>query len=133
MPAAGLVIPAIVSVPAVLLASAQDAPTRVMVATWPEVVSVAVQLEKPVGRVMAAPEVGMMKPEGSVTEMVLPTASLPLDEVVKPTVHVEVALAAADPGVKVTADTEVAVMVTADDGLTAVTSWEVATLNPLAT
>jgi len=130
--AAGLVIPAIVSVPAVLFASAQDAPERVIVAVVPEAVSVAEQLEKPVGRVTVAPE-GTVNAEGNVTVIVLPALSFPLEEVVNPTVQVEVALAAVEPAENVTLVGAVAALITtAEDGLVAVVSFEVATLNPLA-
>jgi hypothetical protein len=71
--AAGFVIPAIVRVPAVELARAQLPPESVMVTTCPVVEPAAVQLEKPLGNVIAG-VTGIAKPEGKVTEMVLPAA-----------------------------------------------------------
>jgi hypothetical protein len=100
-----LVIPAIVRVPAVLLASAQVPPllASVMVATVPEAVSVAEQFENPLGRVIVAPE-GTVKLELNVTVMVLPEFKKPLPDGVKPTVQVEVAWAVWGAPEKVTDD-----------------------------
>ena len=129
--AAGLTIPAIVSVAALLDVSAQDAPLKVIVTTPLDADAVAVQLVNALPRAIVG-VAGTVNAEGSVTVMVLPDASAPVDEVVKPTVHVDVAWATVEPGVKETAETEVAVIVIAELGLTAVASCEVATLNPLA-
>ena len=121
-PAPGLVIPAMVRVPAVPLASAQDAPAKVTVTTWLVVDPVAVQPEKPLGRVIVG-VAGTVKLELIVTAMVLPAASLPLAEVVKPTVQVEEALAAAEAGEKETAVGVVAPLITTfEPGLAAVVS-----------
>jgi hypothetical protein len=54
--------------------------------------------------------------------MVLPTANLPLDEVVKPSVQVVLAPAVWEAPVKLTAVGVVAEIVIAEDGLAAVTS-----------
>ena len=126
-------MPATVSVAAVLLARAQVPPllARVIVTTPLLEVAVAEQWEKPVGSVMVG-VAGTVKLLLKVTVMVFPAASCPVDEVVNPTVHVEVALGVVEPGAKVTLLTEVAVMVTADAGLTAVASCEVASLKVLA-
>ena len=128
VPAPGLVIPAMVREAAVLLFTAQDAPARVMVTTPPVALAVAVQLVKPVPKVTVG-VAGTVKSSGSVAVMVLPAASLPLAEVVKPTVQVEEAWAAVDPGEKVTAVGVVAAAITTlEAGLAAVVSCEVATL-----
>lgn len=109
------------SVPAVELASAQVPPASVIVTVCPVVEPVAVQLVNPVGNVMAG-VAGRPKPEANVTEMVLPTANLPLDEVVKPSVQVVLAPAVWEAPVKLTAVGVVAEIVIAEGGLAAVTS-----------
>ena len=118
-----MVIPAMVRVPAVLFASAQVPPelARVIVTTSLVVEAVAEQCEKPLGRVIVG-KVGSLKAVLKPTTIMLPAASFPLEEVVKPTVQVEVEFAVCGLPVKVTEVTEVAVMVTPDVGLTAVTS-----------
>jgi hypothetical protein len=50
----------------------------------------------------------MVNPASNVTTMLLDEAREPVAELVKPTVHVEVAWAAVEPGVKVTALVEAA-------------------------
>lgn len=110
---------------------------------------------QPAGRVMAiicpdcAPVTGVQVPvnpvpkvtlgdaetvnEGlNVTVMVLPAASAPLAEGAKPTAQGESALGNEEPGEKVTPVGVVAVMTTAEPGLAAVTSCEVARLKVLA-
>jgi hypothetical protein len=72
-PAAGFVIPAIVSVPAVELTSAQLAPESVMVTTCPVVDPAAVQLLKPPVKPIVG-VAGIVTPAGNVTEIVLPLA-----------------------------------------------------------
>ena len=126
-----MVIPAMVRVPAVPLASAQDAPAKVTVTTWLVVDPVAVQPEKPLGRVIVG-VAGTVKLAGNVTAMVLPAASLPLAEVVKPAVQVAVEFAVCGEPEKETLVGVVAVMVTPEAGLAATVSFEVATLNPAA-
>src|SRR5580704_8977702 len=120
-PAPGLVIPAMVRVPAVPLASAQDAPAKVTVTTWLVVDPVAVQPEKPLGRVIVG-VAGTVKLAGNVTAMVLPAASLPLAEVVKPAVQVAVEFAVCGEPEKETLVGVVAVMVTPEAGLAATVS-----------
>src|SRR5580692_3137286 len=89
---------------AAVLAESKQVPLfeSVIVAVSEEVVSDAEQPEKPVGSVTVAPDEGWENPEGSVTEIVLPAASAPEDEVVKPIVQVDDAPVASEPGVKVT-------------------------------
>src|ERR1700680_309219 len=105
-------MPAILSVPAVLFASAQVPPllASVIVATVPEAVSVAEQCENPVGRVIVAPD-GTVNPAGNVTVIVPPAARAPLEEVVKPSVHVAVEFAVSGAPEKVTLVGKVAVTV----------------------
>ena len=129
--AAGLVIPAMVSEAAVLLFTAHDAPTKVTVTTPLDELAVAVQLVKPVPKVTVG-VAGTVRPELKVAVMVLPAASAPLAEVVKPTVHVDVAPAVWGEPAKETAVGVVAVMVTPELGLTAVVSALVFTLKVLA-
>jgi hypothetical protein len=64
--------------------------------------------------------------------MVLSEARAPPAEVVKPTVHVEVAPATDEPGEKVTPESGVAPITTGEAGLAGVVSAEVATLKVLA-
>src|SRR5580704_5115722 len=121
--------PAIVNVPAVELASAHEAPLSVIVATLPELVSAPVQFENPVGKVTAAPDAGSVTLGLNVTEIVLPDASAPDEEVLNPTVHV--ATDPADVGdaaklTKVTAE----LIVTPDDAAAAMSS-EVLTVKSL--
>jgi hypothetical protein len=121
-----LVIPAMVREAVVLLPTAHDAPAKVMVTTPPVVDAVAVQLVNPVPKTMVG-VAGTVKAEGIVTVMVLFAASAPVDEVLKPTLQVETALAAADPGEKVTAVGGVAAKIVTVLGLAATVSCEVDT------
>ena len=100
-------------------------------ATPPEAVAVAEQLENPVGKVMIG-VAGTVNAELNVTVIVLPAARAPLDEVVKPSVQVAVEPAVCGEPEKVTAVTEVAVITTAEAGFAAAVSFEVATLKVLA-
>ena len=128
VPAPGLVIPAMVREAAVLLFTAQDTPAKVMVTTPPVALAVAVQPVNPVPKVTVG-VAGTVTFELNVAVMVLPAASLPLAEVVKPTLQVEEAWAAVDPGEKETALGAVAAAITTfEPGLTTVTSCEVAAL-----
>jgi len=122
-----------VTLPAVLFASAQD-PLRVMVTTWPLVEPVVVPVQVPVKPENETVGVaGMVNPAGKVTEIVLPEARAPVEDVVKLSVQLAEVLATWELPVKETAETEVAaVIVIPELGLTAVASCEVATLNPLA-
>ena len=102
MLAAGLVMPAIVRVAAVLGASAHEAPARVMVTVCPDPTPVAVQLAKPVGRVIAGVD-GIVKPVGKTTVIVRPALRAPVAVGVKPTVQVTlVALATSELPLNVT-------------------------------
>jgi hypothetical protein len=90
-----------------------------------------------VAHVPAVPDVnvtvgaaGTVKPELNVTEMVLVATRAPAAELWKPTVQVEMALAAVEPGEKVTP--EDAPIRTGEAGLAGVVSWEVITLKVLA-
>ena len=87
----------------------------------------AVQPVNPVPKVTVG-VAGTVELDGSVAVMVLPRTRLPIAEVVKPTLQVEEALAAADPGENETAVGVAAVMVIPEAGLTALVSSEVATL-----
>ena len=119
-------------VAAVLLASAHDAPAKVMVTTPPVALAVAVQLVNPLTKVTVG-DAGTVKPEGKVTLMVLPVARWPLAEVVKPSVHVAVEFAVwAEPEKETAVGVVAAAITTLEAGLAAVVSCEVATLNPLA-
>ena len=109
--AEGFVIPAMLNEAGVRPFSAQPPPTRVTVTTLPTVAPVAVQLEKPVPSVIVG-VAGIVKAGSNVTVIVLPAASAPTDEGVKPTAH-----EAVDPGVcgvptSVTAVTAVVAIVT---------------------
>jgi hypothetical protein len=103
LPAPGLVIPAMVTVAAVLLARTQE-PVRVMVTTWPAFVPGA-EAQVPVNPdpKVTAGVAGRTNPGANVTVTVLGAARAPAAELVKPTVQVEVAWAALEPGAKVTA------------------------------
>jgi hypothetical protein len=107
-PEAGLVIPAIVSVAVVLLASAHPVP-RVMLTDEPVVVAVATGVA--VQPVNATPSVitgckGMMNAELNAAVMVLPAIRAPLPLDLKPTVQVVfVAPGSIEDPAKVTADT----------------------------
>ena len=116
-------MPAMVSVAAVELVSAHVPPllASVIVTVPLEAVAVAEQCENPVGRVIVG-VAGTVKAEGTVTVIVLPEARAPVEDVVKPTVQVEVALAAVLAGEKVTLEVEVAVILIPELGLTAVAS-----------
>jgi hypothetical protein len=127
-----LVIPAMLRVAAVLLASAHDAPAKVMVTTPPVALAVAVQLVNPLTKVTVG-DAGTLKAELNVAVMVLPAARWPLAEVVKPSVHVAVEFAVwAEPEKETTVGVVAAAITTLEAGLAAVVSCEVATLNPLA-
>jgi hypothetical protein len=76
-----------VTVAAVALASAHEAPARVTVTTVPVVDPVAVHELKPVG-VLTVGVAGMVKPAGKLAVTVPPVASDPLPELVKATVQV---------------------------------------------
>ena len=126
--APGLVIPAMVREAAVLLFTAQDAPAKVMVTTPPVALAVAVQPVNPVPKVTVG-VAGTVTFELNVAVMVLPAASLPLGEVVKPMLQVEEALAVWGEPEKETALGAVAAAITTfEPGLTVVTSCEVAAL-----
>jgi hypothetical protein len=100
-----------VTVPAVLLASAQE--LRVIRTVWTVVVPVvAVQAPVNPDAYVTVGVAGTVKLELNVTEMVLVAARVPVAEVVKPTLQVEVAPAAVEPGVKVTPVGEVGVITT---------------------
>ena len=98
-----------------------------MVTTPPVALAVAVQPVNPVPKVTVG-VAGTVTFELNVAVMVLPAASLPLGEVVKPMLQVEEALAVSGEPEKETALGAVGVMVTPEAGLTAVVSSEVATL-----
>ena len=115
VPAPGLVIPAMVREAAVLLFTAQDAPAKVMVTTPPVALAVAVQPVNPVPKVTVG-VAGTVTFELNVAVMVLPAASLPLGEVVKPMLQVEEALAVWGEPEKETALGAVGVMVTPEAG-----------------
>ena len=126
-----MVNPAIVSEADVLLASAQVPPllARVMVTTAPLAVAVAEQSTNPVGKVMVG-VAGTVNAELKVTVMVLPEARAPLEEVVKPTVHVATAPAVWGEPENVTGvGLAAADIVTPLPGLAAAVSSEVFTLN----
>ena len=133
-PAAGLVMPAIVSVPAVLFARAQVPPefASVIVTTLLVVLAVAEQFTNPPVKAMVG-FVGMVKPALNVAVTVLPVARAPVEELVRPTVQVVVALATWLTPEKVT-DVGVGggVITIADTGNPGVVSTEVATLKVLA-
>ncbi len=133
-PAAGLVSPLMVSVPAVEFANAHDdanvtttvcvesvsvAPVHVPVKPFPGTVIVTVDWE------------GMMTPEGKVTVIVDPELNAPDEPVVKPTVHDVVVLALARVGVKVTLETALPKTMLGPESVAAVTSCEVATVKPV--
>jgi hypothetical protein len=80
----------------------------------PVVVPVHVPVKVPPKVTVGVP--GMTKPEGRVTLMVLPEARLPPEEVVKPTVQVEVTCATSDAGEKVTLVLDEAVIVISEAG-----------------
>jgi hypothetical protein len=95
-------------------------------------VAVAEQLVKPLGSVMVGLAV-TVKRGLNVTVMVLPTPRAPVDEVVKPSVHVVLAPAVCKVPVKDTFVGDVTgVIVTPAPGLAAVTSWEVEILKLVA-
>jgi hypothetical protein len=76
-----------------------------MVTTWPVVDPVVVPVQvpvNPVGKVTTG-AAGRTNPASNVTVTVFGAARAPAAELVKPTVQVEVAWAALDPGAKVTA------------------------------
>jgi hypothetical protein len=125
-------MPAIVSDAAVLLPTAQLAPASVTVTTLLVVEAEAtVQLVNPVPSTTVG-DAGTVKLLLIVTETESVAPRLPLEEVVKPTVHVELALAVVEPGVKETAETEVGVIVIPEAGFVGVASFDVATLNVFA-
>ena len=118
-------------VAAVLLASAHDAPAKVMVTTPPVALAVAVQLVNPLTKVTVG-DAGTLKAELNVAVMVLPAARWPLAEVVKPSVHVAVEFAVWGEPEKETAVGVVAVMVMPEEGLAAEVSPLVFTLKVMA-
>ena len=85
-----MVIPAMVMLAAVLLASAQVPPlsARVIVTTSLVLQALAEQFRKPVGRPIVG-VAGTVKAELKLAVMVLPAARCPEAEVLKPTVQVE--------------------------------------------
>ena len=102
MLAAGLVTPEMVRVTAVVAAIVQPA-GRVIATTLAAPVAnglVQVPVVPPVKTTVGL--AGTVKAGLNVTEMFWPAARAPAPEVVKPTVHVEVALAVAEPGTNVT-------------------------------
>ena len=86
--ATGFVSPAIVSVAAVVGASAHPAPASVIVAVCAAAVAVAVQLTKPALSAIAG-MAGTVKPALKATVIVDPDASVPVALEVKPTVQSE--------------------------------------------
>jgi hypothetical protein len=119
-----------VTMPAVLLARAQEAPARVIVTTPLEPVAVAVQFEKPPLKVIVGVG-GTVNKLLKVTVMVLPIARCPVLLVVKPTAQEAVAPAVCGVPAKVTAVTAVPaeVIVWPRAGFVAVVSVLVLTLN----
>ena len=90
----GFVIPAIAIVTAPVFATAQLAPTRVIVTVPPALVAVAVQLVTPEPEIVTAGVAGTESPAAapSVAVIVLPPISAPVELVTKVEVHVERAL-----------------------------------------
>jgi hypothetical protein len=111
----GLMIPAMVSVAAVLAAIAQAFVAKVITSVDPLDVLVAVQVVAPVPLVIeiAGFDVAYVKPVGKATVIVLACAReiAPVDDVVNPTVIGDVWLGRLEPGVNVTALGDVAVNV----------------------
>jgi hypothetical protein len=134
VPAAAFVIPAIVSVPAVLAGSEQVPPlsASVIVTVWPLVDALAEHVAKPVGSVIVG-EAGIVKPAGKTTVIASPALSAPVELDVKPTVQVADAPAERVDAEKLTLDGAVAAaIVTADAGFAADVSVAVLTLNVFA-
>ncbi|HEY8407899.1 MAG TPA: hypothetical protein VIK66_07975 [Gaiellaceae bacterium] len=134
VPAAGFVMPAIVSVPAVLDDSEQVPPlsASVIVTVWPLVDAAAEHVANPVGSVTVG-VAGIVKPAGKTTVIVSPALSAPVELVVKPTVQVAVAPAERVEPEKLMLDGVVAAaIVTADPGFAAEVSVAVLTLNVFA-
>ena len=124
-------IPAMVSVAAVLAARAQPPPGSVMVTCWPLVAPVvAAQLVNPDPKVTGG-EIGMTNPGAKVTVMVFPVASAPVAVGVKPTVQTVIAPVTNELGEKVTPLGELPIT-TGKAGIAGVMSWEVATVKVLA-
>jgi hypothetical protein len=121
---------AMVRVAAVPLARAHEAPARVIVTVCPVVEPVAVQLAKPVGRVIVG-VAGTVKPDGKTTVIVRVALRAPVALDVKPIVQVvAVALATYELPVNVTLLGEVAAAITTfEPGLAAPVSTLVLTLN----
>jgi hypothetical protein len=134
VPAAGFVMPAIVSVPAVLADSEQVPPLSdsVIVTVWPLVDAVAAHVVNPVGSVIVG-VAGIVKPAGRTTVIMSPALSAPVVLVEKPTVHVADAPAErVDPEKLMLAGAVAAEIVTGEAGLAAEVSVAVLTLNVLA-
>jgi len=92
LPGVEFVMPAMVTVAALVSASAQ-VPLSVIFTTWAVVEPVVVPVHvpaKPDAKVTVG-DAGTLKPLGTVTEIVSPAPSAPFDDEVNPTVHVEVA------------------------------------------
>jgi hypothetical protein len=121
-----------VRVAGVLAARTQPAGPRVMVTVW-ALVDAVVPVQVPVNpfpvTTVGAP--GTPNPGAKVTEMVSPEARAPVAEGVNPTVQVDSAPVWFDPGAKVTPLGEEPIT-TGVAGWAGVTSWDVATLKPLA-
>src|SRR5437016_5100771 len=127
----GFVTPAIVKVAAALSASAQLAPTSVIVTTLPVVLPVAVQLVKPpVSAIVGV--LGIEKLLGNVAVTVLPAASAPWAPAVKPSVQVSVTARVLVAPANVTPVTADGLIVTALAGLTSRLSFDVCTAKLLA-
>ena len=133
--AVGFVTPAMVKAPLALLASAHDAPARVIVTVGPLVVPfvdavepVAVQLVyEPVSVIVGVD--GTVNPFENCSVIVSPTLSAPVELAVNPIVHVERVRAVWGEPVKVTlAGVVAAAITTFDAGLAAVVSADVATV-----
>src|SRR5207244_7607067 len=124
------VIPAIVSEPAALFASAQVPPlsTRWIVTVVEAAVAVAEQFVNPEGSVIVG-AAGTVKPAGSTAVMVSAESRAAVGPAAKPTVHVAVAPAARVDAEKLTdAGAVAALIVTADAGFAATVSVDVLTL-----
>ena len=104
-PAAGLVSPASWKVAGVLGATAQEAPDSVTVTVCAAAAAAAVQFANAGPRVMAG-VAGTVKPALKTAVIVDPAMSVPVELVVKPTVHVERARAVCGEPVNVTAETD---------------------------
>ena len=131
VPADGFVVPAMVSEPAALPASAHAPPLSAswIVTVVDALVAVAEQFTNPDGSVIVG-VAGTVNPAGRTTVIASPRSSDPVALDVKPTVQVAVAPAERVEAENVTDDGLVAAaIVTADAGLPAAVSVEVLTLN----